>query len=244
VRVKLTLEYDGTPFRGWQVQADGPTVQGVLEQALRIVLREPARIVAAGRTDAGVHARGQVVAFDTTRAVDLEALRRGLTALAGPHIAVLAAEEVRGDFDPRRDARARLYAYHILNRAVPSPLWRHRAWHVRRPLDVRSMETAATLLLGEHDFSAFRDAHCDAAHPVRRVLRSVVHRDGDMVVYEIEATAFLRHMVRAIVGTLVSVGVGDLDVEGFRTVLEARDRTRAGLAAPAHGLCLVAVRYG
>jgi len=241
--VKLTLEYDGTNFCGWQLQPSEPTIQGTLERALTTVLRETVRLRAAGRTDAGVHARGQVAVFRATRTPELGSLSRSVNALAGPDISVVGAELVPEGFDPRRSARSRLYAYYMLNRRAPSPLWRKRAWHVSYPLDVGAMGEAAALLIGEHDFSSFRDANCDATNPVRRGIRSDVSRDGDVIVYNIETTAFLRHMVRTIVGTLVAVGSGSLSVERFHEILLARDRTRAGVTAPAHGLYLMAVRY-
>ncbi len=241
--VKLTLEYDGTRFCGWQLQPNAPSVQGALERAVGIVLREPVRIVAAGRTDAGVHARGQVAAFRTARRPDLAALRRSLNALAGPDIAVVAADAAAEGFDPRRDARSRTYTYCILNRSAPSPFWRQRAWHVPFALDVDAMRAAAEILLGEHDFSSFRAADCTARHAVRRTFASALGRHGDVVRYEIEATGFVRHMVRNIVGTLVEVGRGALDVARFEALLAACDRRQAGPMAPACGLYLVRVRY-
>lgn len=241
--IKLTLEYDGTNFCGWQLQPNGLTVQGTLEQALATVLRAPVRVTAAGRTDAGVHARGQVAVFRAPAPLDLEPLCRSINALAGPDISAVTAEVVADDFDPRRSARSRLYAYYLLNRPAPSPLWRNRAWHVPYPLDVGAMGEAATLLGGDLDFSSFRDAGCDAKTPVRRAIRSEVTRDGDIIVYNIEATAFLRHMVRIIVGTLVAVGSGAISAGQFREILLARDRTKAGVTAPPHGLYLMEVRY-
>jgi tRNA pseudouridine38-40 synthase len=243
MHIKLIIEYDGTNFHGWQLQPDEPTIQGALEQALATILREPVRLRAAGRTDAGVHARGQVVAFRTAHAPELHLLCRSINALAGPDIAVLSAEAVPDDFDPRRDARARRYGYYIVNRPAPSPLWRYRAWHITFPLDVAAMDEAAQILVGEHDFSSFQDSDCDAKSPIRRMLESRVRQDGDLVVYGVETTAFLRHMVRAIVGTLAAVGRGELSVAAFREIFAARDRRRAGKTAPAHGLYLEAVRY-
>ena len=241
--VKLILEYDGTRFCGWQLQPNAPSVQGALERAVAVALREPVRILAAGRTDAGVHARGQVAVFRTTQRPDLAVLRRSLNALAGPDIAVVAADAVDDGFDPRRDARSRVYAYYILNRSAPSPLWRQRAWHVPYGLDLEPMRTAAALLQGEQDFSSFRGADCSARDAVRRTMASRLTRDGDMVSYEIEASGFLRHMVRNIVGTLVEVGRGALDVARFAEILAARDRRQAGPMAPAWGLYLVRVCY-
>jgi tRNA pseudouridine38-40 synthase len=242
-RVKLTLEYDGTSFNGWQIQPDRPTIQGAVESALTTVLREDVRVHAAGRTDAGVHARGQVAAFDAREIPPLHSLCPSINALAGPDIAALEAEVVPESFCPRRSARSRYYAYRIVNRRAASPLWKRQAWHIVHELDVEAMNAAAALLVGEHDFSSFRDADCDARHPVRRVMRSEIVRDGDLLVYSVEATAFLRHMVRTIMGSLVVVGSGRLSVDGFRELLLAHDRTRAGRTAPARGLCLEAVRY-
>jgi tRNA pseudouridine38-40 synthase len=241
--VKLTLEYDGTRFCGWQLQPNAPSVQGALERAVATVLREPVRITAAGRTDAGVHARGQVAAFRTSRTPDLAALRRSLNSLAGPDIAVVAADAVGDGFDPRRDARSRAYAYYILNRSAPSPFWRQRAWHVPHRLDLEAMRAAAALLCGEHDFSSFCGPDCAARHAVRRTLTSRLEREADVLRYEIEASGFVRHMVRNIVGTLVEVGRGALDLPGFRAIIAARDRRRAGPTAPAWGLYLLRVSY-
>lgn len=241
--VKLTVEYDGTAFSGWQRQPNAPSVQETLERALATVLRESVCVTAAGRTDAGVHARGQVAAFTTNADVDLSVLRRSLNALAGPDIAIVTAEPAPPGFDPRRDARSRRYAYYVLNRAAPSPFWRERAWHVAHPLSVETMAAAAATLAGEHDFTSFRGPDCDAPHSVRHVFESRLERDGDLLVYEVEASGFLRHMVRNIAGTLVDVGRGALSVDGFREVLAVRDRTQAGRTAPARGLYFLAARY-
>ena len=244
MKFRLLLEYDGTDYCGWQVQPNGRSVQATLESALHTVLGHPARVSSAGRTDAGVHAAGQVACFSTPRDVNIDRLLRALNALTPRDLSVTRLDVVSDDFDPRRDAGSRTYRYRIWNRRVPSPFWRPYAWHIARPLDDTAMADAAKLLVGEHDFSAFRAAGCDADHPVRRVLRSEVHRSGDLVRYEIEATAFLRHMVRNIVGTLVDVGNGVRAAADITTLLERRDRTAAGMTAPAHGLCLLQVSYG
>jgi tRNA pseudouridine38-40 synthase len=217
----------------------------VLEQALTTVLREPVRARAAGRTDAGVHAKGQVVAARVSRApADLERLRRGLNALTPDDVAIREIALVDDAFDPRRDARSRVYEYRILNALAPSPFWRRFAWHVMRPLDVPAMEAAARRLEGEHDFAAFRAADAEPVRStVRRVLASRIQRQDTLLVYRIEATAFLKHMVRNIMGTLVEVGVGERAPETIAALIAGRDRTQAGATAPPHGLVLVAVRY-
>ena len=245
MQLKLTVEYDGEAYQGWQLQPGGPTVQSVLEQALATALREPVRVRGAGRTDAGVHARGQVAAVRVTQVpADLARLQKSLNALTPDDVAVRAIEVVGDDFDPRRHARSRAYEYRILNAPAPSPFWRRHAWHVPRALDVDAMAAAAALLVGEHDFAAFRAADAEVVRStVRRAFVSRIDREDEMLVYRIEATAFLKHMVRNIVGTLVEVGSGVRPANDLAAVLESRDRGRAGPTAPPHGLCLVAVRY-
>lgn len=242
MQYRLVIEYDGSDFHGWQIQPDARTVQAVLEAALERLLGHPARAAAAGRTDAGVHASGQVVCFHSPRDLSATVVRRALNALTPADLVVRSADIVADDFDPRRAARRRSYRYRIWNRREASPFWRRHAWHVPQPLDVDAMAVAARALEGEHDFSSFRAAECDALHPVRRVLRSVVLRRDDLIIYDIEATAFLRHMVRNIVGTLVEVGHGRRDGD-LGALLELRDRTRAAATAPALGLCLSAIVY-
>jgi tRNA pseudouridine38-40 synthase len=242
MRYQLTVEYDGTDFHGWQVQAGARTVQGEIEAALARLLGSPVRVAAAGRTDAGVHAAGQVVAFSTSVSMPPDVVRRALNALTGADLAVSTVAHVDDAFDPRRAARSRRYVYRIWNRRPASPFWRRFAWHVPAALDIEAMARAAPLLEGEHDFSSFRAAGCDADHPVRRVLRSTMVMDGALLRYEIEATAFLRHMVRNIVGTLVEIGRRQRPHD-LVPLLAARDRTQAGATAPACGLCLDEVRY-
>ncbi len=243
MRFKLIVQYDGTDYHGWQIQPDGATIQGVLEDAIRRMLGESTRVAAAGRTDAGVHALGQVVSFSVQRSVPLETLVRGLNALTPRDISICAVDVVSDDFDPRRAARSRVYTYRIWNARWPSPFWRRYAWHVPRALDDERMCAAAACLVGEYDFSSFQAAGCDAEHAVRRVLRSEITRDGPLLVYTIEATAFLRHMVRNIVGTLVEVGTAQRAVADLPRLLAARDRTLAGPTVPACGLCLTQVNY-
>jgi tRNA pseudouridine38-40 synthase len=239
---RLTVEYDGTQFHGWQLQPGARTVQGELEAAVARLFGAPIRLGAAGRTDAGVHAAGQVVTFRASRELEPDVVRRALNAHTARDLAVCTVDLVDERFDPRRSARSRRYVYRIWNRREPSPFWRRFTWHVPQPLDAEAMARAAAALLGEHDFSSFRAAGCDAAHPVRRVLRSALDRDESMIRYEIEATAFLRHMVRNIVGTLVEIGLRRRSAD-LVSLIAARDRTLAAATAPACGLCLVEICY-
>jgi len=245
MQLRLTVEYEGTAYRGWQLQPDGPTVQAVLEQALSTALRERVRVRGAGRTDAGVHACGQIAAVRVREVpADLERLQKSLNALTPDDVAVRDITVVDDTFDPRRHARSRVYEYRIWNVAAPSPFWRRHAWHVPSQLDVAAMDEAARVLEGEHDFASFRAADAEPLRStVRRVLESSLRVDGRLLVYRVEATAFLKHMVRNVVGTLVEVGRGERVAGTFRELLAVRDRTRAGATAPAHGLVLVNVRY-
>lgn len=242
MRYRLIVEYDGTDFHGWQMQPAQRTVQGTIEAALARLIGEPVRVAAAGRTDTGVHAVGQVVAFPSPRPFPPAVLKRALNSLTPADLVVREAAEVADDFDVRRAARRRRYVYRIWTRPEPSPFWRRYAGHVSRPLDVQAMQRAAAALAGEHDFTSFRAAGCDAASPVRRVFTSAIQRHEHLLVYEIEATAFLRHMVRNIVGTLVDVGEGRRDAD-LGALLAARERALAAPTAPACGLCLAEVRY-
>ncbi len=241
--IKLTLEYDGTDYVGWQLQPNGPSIQAELEKALSKLLKEPVRITGSGRTDAGVHAEGQVASFTTTKSVPLRAFVAGVNSLLPEDIAVRAAEEREPGFDARRSARGKIYRYRILNRPTRSPLWRRTAWELFRPLDVAAMQAAAPALLGRHDYSAFRASDCCARTTVREVRQARIERAGELIEVHLEATAFLKHMVRNIVGTLVEVGLGKREPGSLAQLLEGRDRTRAGVTAPAHGLCLVEVFY-
>jgi len=245
--LKLTLEYDGAPFVGWQVQPNGPSVQGLLQEAVEKLCGAPARVTGAGRTDAGVHARGQVASLEPPRELPLSAWTAGLNAHLPPEVACLRAEEAPPGFDARRWARGKRYVYTMLRSPVRSPLWRGRAWEVRRPLDVAAMRAALPFLRGRHDFAALRAADCPAPTSVREVRLLELRVDalpwGELLELRIEATAFLKHMVRNLVGTLVEVGHGKRAPESLRELLEGRDRTRAGPTAPPHGLVLDQVFY-
>ena len=243
MNIKITVEYDGTHYHGWQIQSRGETIQAVLEKAVSTFLKTPTRITGSGRTDAGVHALGQVANFFSADIDNPHRIRRALNALTPDNIAIREVEIVPDSFDARRDGRSRMYEYHILNRPTASPFYRHRAWHLHDSLDLEAMRQAIPCLLGEHDFSSFQAAACDAEHAVRKVYRTSLEQRGELLVYTIEATAFLRHMVRNIVGTLVEVGRGLRPAESFNELLAARDRTKAGPTAPPHGLFLVEVKY-
>lgn len=240
---KLTVEYDGTNYCGWQIQPNGKSIQAVLEDAISTFLGTRTRVTGSGRTDAGVHALGQVANFFGECVFDRHRLLRGLNALTPADITIKEVEIVPDSFDARRDGRSRVYRYYILNRSMPSPFYLNRAWHVHEPLDVSAMREAICCLVGEHDFSSFRAAGCEASHPIRQVYQNSLEGRGDLLIYTIEATAFLRHMVRNITGTLVEVGRGLRTSASFKESLDARDRTKAGAAAPPHGLFLVKVNY-
>ena len=244
-RLKLTLEYDGTRYVGWQVQPNGVSIQSQLVQALEKLLGERVDVEVAGRTDSGVHATGQVVCFDTPRVLPLKAYWKGLNGLLPEDIAVVRAEEVPPEFDPRRWSHGKRYRYRVSNRPSRSPLRRFTHWEVFAPLDVEALRRGAAHLLGRHDYSAFRAADCQAAHAVREVRRvDIQGTSGDELSVTVEGTAFLKHMVRNLVGTLVEVGKGRRPDTWVAEVLASRERKRAGPTAPAHGLVLEEVFYG
>ncbi len=243
MNIKLTIEYDGTNYCGWQVQPNGRAIQEVLEQAVEKILGVKIRLNASGRTDAGVHALGQVANFFYDGNVDLWRLQRGLNALTPDGIVIRRAEVMPDSFDARRDGRVRVYQYRIWSDPWPSAISRRFSWHVHEPLDLSAMQEAIRHLEGQHDFASFQAAGCDAPHAVRTIYRNTLTRQGELVLYDVEANAFLRHMVRNIVGTLVEVGRRERAPASFAELLEARDRTLAGPTAPPQGLFLVEVRY-
>jgi tRNA pseudouridine38-40 synthase len=243
-RYRLTLEYDGSPFAGWQRQADQLSVQQVLEEAIARFSGETVTTQAAGRTDAGVHALGQVAHFDLIRQWDANRIREALNYHLKPHpVAVVEASEVAAGFEARFSARARHYEYRILNRRARPALEAGLVWHVPVPLDADAMHRAAQPLLGQHDFTTFRDSQCQARSPVKTLDRLDVRRAGEHVVITASARSFLHHQVRSLVGTLKLVGEGRWPESAPRAALDARDRARCGMLAPPDGLYLTRVDY-
>ncbi len=237
------VEYDGTDFCGFQRQAQGErTVQETLESAIYSVTGQVVTVIGAGRTDAGVHARGQVIAFDVAWRHDQDALRRALNANLPPDVAVRNIEGVPRGFHPRFDAKRRTYQYTINNQIDSSPLLRRRTWHRCRPLDLPSMQEASNLLVGEHDFATFGRPPV-GENSKRQVYRADWQRDGALLSFTIEANAFLQRMVRSLVGSLCLVGEGRWSVSSFAEVFAAADRALAGPTAPPQGLCLLGVAY-
>jgi len=244
--LKLTLEYDGTCFAGWQIQPRKKTVQGTVQDALQRITQENVKLVGASRTDAGVHALGQVAHFRTKSRILPEKFFTALNGLLPPQVAVKAVEEVAEDFHAIRQTRLKTYRYVIWNAKVRTALQRLRAWHVWDPLDFAVMKRAARYLVGRHDFSAFRGSRSDTKTSVRTIHKVTIRRGevtSPLHAIEITGDGFLKYMVRNIVGTLVDVGKGKIAPKDFREILRSRDRKKAGATAPAFGLTLVSIRY-
>ena len=243
-RYKLTIEYDGAPFSGWQIQADRLTVQGVLTTALEALTGEKTLVQGAGRTDAGVHARGQVAHVDLAKDWETDTIRDALNAHLRPHpVAVLLAERASEDFNARTSAVKRHYLYRIVNRRADLTFDLKYAWRVPRPLDAVAMHEAAQQLIGKHDFTTFRAAECQANSPVKTLDQLDVERAGEEVAVYASARSFLHHQVRSMVGSLVMVGIGQWSADDLSKALEARDRAACGQVAPPDGLYLVQVDY-
>ena len=243
-RYKLTLEYDGTPFVGWQMQENGASVQGRLAEAIKSFSGEDTIPRGAGRTDAGVHALGQVAHFDLVLEWSPETIRDALNALLRPDpISVLACETASPDFDARFSARARHYLYRIVDRRSPLALERMRAWGVFRSLDAKAMDEAAQVLVGHHDFTTFRSTECQAESPKKTLDKLTASRHGEIIRVEASARSFLHNQVRSMVGSLKLVGEGKWTAGDLEAALAARDRARCSPVAPAHGLYLVKVDY-
>jgi tRNA pseudouridine38-40 synthase len=243
-RYKLIIEYDGTPFVGWQAQDSGVSVQGVLTGAIAAFAGEQIAIGAAGRTDAGVHALGQVAHLDLAKDWDTETVRDAINFHLRPQpIAVLAVERASAEFDARFSAVQRQYLYRIVNRRADLTLEQNRAWRVPRPLDAEAMHAAAQHLVGRHDFTTFRSTECQAKSPVKTLDRLDVARCGEEIRITAAARSFLQHQVRSMVGSLVHVGEGKWSTDDLAAALDARDRTACGQVAPPHGLYLVRVEY-
>lgn len=240
---KVTLEYDGAAYSGWQRQAREPTIQEALESAIEHISQVPTPVIGAGRTDAGVHALGQVASFQSDRGFAPDEWKRALNGVLPQDITVRSVEAVPDDFHARYAARAKRYAYRILNRPERSALERDRLWHVAKPLDIDGMRQAAAPLVGRHDFSSFQGSPTDTENPVCHVMSLEVESRGEVVQVEVEADRFLKQMVRAIVGTLVEVGLGKRAPGEIKEILAARDRRAAGYTAPPQGLYLLSVKY-
>ncbi len=241
--LKVTLEYDGTHYAGWQRQPDRPTIQEAVERAIARITQTTVSVVGAGRTDAGVHALGQVASFRTDRVMPPETWTRALNGILPFDISVRSVEEVDDRFHARYSARGKLYEYRILNRPERSALQHQRAWHVHQPLDVPAMQTAADLLIGKQDFSSFEGALSDSENPWCDLKRLDLSREADLLRIQAYADRFLKQMVRAIVGTLVEVGLKKRAPETLKEILAMRDRSAAGKTAPPYGLYLVRVDY-
>jgi tRNA pseudouridine38-40 synthase len=246
--IKLTIEYDGSDYAGWQTQANAPTVQAVIERALETVLGDPIRITGAGRTDAGVHARGQVANLHTSASIPAHGLMHALNASMPDDVAIVNAEDAPEDFHARFDATSRSYAYTILNRDAPSALMGRYTWRYRKPIPADLWNELGNDLLGTRDCASFMKTGSQRTNPVCTILACSCCRDGDLVTLRITADAFLRGMVRAVVGTLVRVAPDEaVDIISaraeLRDIIEARDRSAAGASVPPQGLCLTGVGY-
>jgi tRNA pseudouridine38-40 synthase len=241
--IKLTIEYDGTNYAGWQVQENGLGVQEVVEEALAKILGARVRLYSSGRTDAGVHAKGMVASFRTDRDIPLSAFSDGVNCHLPHDIAVKTAEDAAPGFDPRRDATGKHYRYTILNTPRRSPLDRLYAWHLKGRLNLDLMRKAARQMVGEKDFSAFRTSGCAAMTTVRNVFSVDITRDEEFILIDVKGSGFLRNMVRIMVGTMVQAGEGKIPPDAIPQYFEGKHEATAGMTAPAHGLCLVEVFY-
>jgi tRNA pseudouridine38-40 synthase len=243
--IKLILEYDGTNYHGWQSQTGSgkQTIQETVERAISSLTHEEESVVSSGRTDAGVHALGQVANFKTRSAIPASAWAPALNHVLPADIRVLASEEAPIDFHARYSARTKIYKYRVLNRRAPTSLYRNYAWHINLPLNIARMRRAAFVFLGRHDFSSFRGSGCNAKSPVRTMKSMVIRKSGDFIELWLEADAFLQYMVRNITGTLAEVGLGRFSPEDVKRILDSKDRTAAGKTAPPQGLYLVRVNY-
>ena len=241
--IKLTLEYDGSDFVGWQRQPNGLSVQEVVEGALAQLLGSPVSLTSSGRTDAGVHALGMVAHFHTDRDLPLKAFREGVNSFLPATVAVQRAEQVADDFHARFDARGKWYRYTIYQAEVRSPMLANRAWWLRSPLDIAAMEQAAAAFVGRHDFAAFRTTGCAAKTTVREIYSVSLQRQDRLLMVDVRGSGFLRNMVRMMAGTLVEIGQGKRPVEAVADLLNGKDGGGPAHTAPAHGLCLMEVWY-
>jgi len=242
-KLRLTVEYDGTDFSGWQRQVGQRTIQATLEDTLFEVIGERTEVRGAGRTDAGVHAAGQVASLAIHNRIPPHGLLRGMNSLLPSDVALVDAAEADAGFDARFSARGKVYRYRIWNHLVRSPLHARTSWHCRRPLDLEAMREAAAALRGEHDFRGFRASDCDRRNTVRVIRGFEIRKQGALIEIDVEGTAFLKNMVRILAGTLADVGRGKLTVQSVLRALEEGDRAAGGVTAPAAGLTLLRVTY-
>ena len=241
---RLIIEYDGSGFHGWQRQKKDRTVQETIEKALAVMTREKVTVIGSGRTDAGVHALGQVASFITRSRLDSEVFVNGLNSLLPVDVVIRACDRMPDSFHARFDVKSKRYRYHILNRPIAPAIGRQFVWHVRKPLDTAAMMQAAGTLIGTHDFKAFEGTGSPRNHSVRTITDSTVKSTGGgNLTYDVKANGFLRYMVRNITGTLVEVGLGKLSVSDIQNILLSKDRSQAGASAPPHGLFLMDVAY-
>ncbi len=243
-RIKLTVAYDGTDYCGWQVQPNGMTVEEILNRELSALTGEEVKVIGASRTDAGVHAEGNVAVFDTETGIPAERIAYALNCRLPEDIVAVKSEEVPGDWHPRYQCSVKTYEYRILNREMPDPVCRRSTVHISYPLNLGDMRTAAGYLKGEHDFKSFCSPHTEVKDTVRTVHSLEVEKEGDIITVRISGNGFLYNMVRIIVGTLINVGRGACPPEKVKEILEARDRRKAAATAPAKGLVLKYIRYG
>ena len=240
--LKLTIEYNGTNFYGWQSQPDKPTIQKTIEAALEKILNHKVSLIGAGRTDGGVHALGQIANFTTTNFILPSKLLKGLNSLLPMDIVVKSIQEVDKNFHSQYHAKSRVYEYHVWNHPIHSVFFHSFCWHIRKKLPLDPMKEAVKFILGKHNFASFQAAGCDR-NPVREVLQCSFKINNPRIIFSIEADGFLRHMVRNIMGTFFDVGKGKLKVSDFKQILEEKDRTKAGITAPAKGLSLKEIKY-
>lgn len=244
---KLTIEYDGTPFYGWQIQKDRQTIQGTIQKALSIILNQPIHLTGSGRTDAGVHAHGQVAHFHAETKLTCDKIQKGLNSIIKEPIIVVSCECVPLDFHARFHAKSKEYHYHILNTPIPCALGRNYVWHISKELDLKQMQKCASLIIGEHDFKSFENAGSPRAHSIRKIFKADISRlnmgKKSHVVFKIRGNGFLRGMVRNIVGTLVQAGLAKLNEDVFCEIIAAKDRSAACETAPPQGLFLMEVNY-
>jgi len=242
--IKLTIAYDGGAYHGWQCQKNALTLQEIIEKQIRVITGETVRLIASGRTDAGVHALNQVCNFTTRSTIGVPEMKKGLNALLPDDILIKEISTARPGFHARYDARSKIYEYRILNQYDPDIFLRRHAWHIRPPLDLREMKRCLDAVKGRHDFSAFKSAGSANRNPVRCLTRAELHGpENGILRIVMHGDGFLRHMVRNMVGTLVDVGLGEKTIDNFKKILYARDRSEAGVTAPARGLFLQEVFY-